>query len=273
MFASVATRPGTNCPNSLWASSTVFVVSAMRLFTTSMPESKSSLGLRPTLRAKSDRTTEAEWPRAKMDPIEWGPFMCDESYRASDEMELRKVMLEEDAQVLMFSSTAQDSDTWSSTTLCESLMRMQSPQHVGALDAPRRKRTNRMMTSSPAMVTVCSMSTGSARIVIPPESGGAVWPAMVVRAGTTNGVSTVIVPPTANTIVRGPSTVASSAARNDPAPLPAVFWTVKTLPPRPPAVSVPKPIAPGKEGRDRHRGRRRARSANMLVYGFQMYLN
>src|SRR2546430_10691118 len=52
-----------------------------------------------------------------------------------------------------------------------------------------------------------------------------------------------IIPPTSKITVRGP--VASSAARNDPAPASLRFVTRRIAPPRPAAVVVPNPIAPG----------------------------
>src|SRR6266853_1043568 len=55
-----------------------------------------------------------------------------------------------------------------------------------------------------------------------------------------------IIPPTSKITVRGP--VASSAARNDPAPASLRFVTRRIAPPRPAAVVVPNPIAPGNTG-------------------------
>src|SRR5205814_2264545 len=55
-----------------------------------------------------------------------------------------------------------------------------------------------------------------------------------------------IIPPTLKITARGP--VASSAARNDPAPASLRFVTRRIAPPRPAAVVVPNPIAPGDTG-------------------------
>src|SRR5205823_3088920 len=55
-----------------------------------------------------------------------------------------------------------------------------------------------------------------------------------------------IIPPTSKITARGP--VASSAARNDPAPASLRFVTRRIAPPRPAAVVVPNPIAPGNTG-------------------------
>src|SRR5437764_9359488 len=55
-----------------------------------------------------------------------------------------------------------------------------------------------------------------------------------------------IIPPTSKSTARGP--VGSSAARNDPAPASLRFVTRRLAPPRPAAVVVPNPIAPGNTG-------------------------
>src|SRR5213082_1854297 len=55
-----------------------------------------------------------------------------------------------------------------------------------------------------------------------------------------------IIPPTSKITARGP--VASSAARNDPAPASLRFVTRRIAPPRPAAVVFPTPIAPGNTG-------------------------
>src|SRR2546430_15821195 len=72
-----------------------------------------------------------------------------------------------------------------------------------------------------------------------------------------------IIPPTSKITVRGP--VASSAARNDPAPASLRFVTRRIAPPRPAGDVVPNPAAPGKTGKAPATGRETSCPRHALV--------
>src|SRR5437868_2011862 len=60
-------------------------------------------------------------------------------------------------------------------------------------------------------------------------------------------------------MMRGP--VAEMASMREPGPVLARVFTIYTLPPRPPGVSVPQPSAPGKLGTAPKRGTAEARAS------------